>query len=126
MDIYTCKVNLNSKSDTQVALSDVTAAEILILRAIHNDPAKDDTGGMDPVVDIKKTADVERSDEEEKDRLTGAGPDSLGIPKYRMDHFRKVFPNDYIPMPQKLKEFEEKPKAKAKAKADDDLAAMLE
>lgn len=125
MDIYSCKVNLNSKSETQVAMVDVTAAEILILRAIHNDPAKDDTGGMDPVVDIKKTGEVDRTDDEEKDRLTGAGSDSLGVSKYKMDFFRRVFPNDYIPMPQKLKEFEEKPKVKAKVKAEEDLAELM-
>ena len=123
MDLYSCKVNLNSKSDTQVSLSDVTAAEILILRAIHNDPEREDSGGMDPVVEIKKTGEVDRTDEEEKDRLTGAGHDQLGVARYHMNFFRKVFPNDYIPMPERLKEFETKPKAKKAPQ--DELAEML-
>jgi len=123
MDLYSCKVNLNSKSDTQVSLFDVTAAEILVLRAIHNDPEKEDAGGMDPVVEIKKTGEADRTDDEERDRLTGAGADQLGVSRYSMTFFRKVFPNDYIPMPERLKEFE--PKAKVKKAPADELAEML-
>lgn len=123
MDLYNCKVNLNSKSETQVFLPGVTAAEILILRAIHSDPTHEDVGGMESVVDIKKVGEADYTDEEEKERLTGAGADGMGVARYRLDIYRKVFPNDHIQLPQKLKEFDAKPKSKVSAK--DDLAAVL-
>lgn len=116
MDLYSCKVNLNSKADTQVFIPETTAAEIMILRSIHNDPASEEVGGAAPVVEIKKIGEVDRSDEDEKRRLTDTGENGLGIPRYREAVYRKVFPNDYIELPQRLKEFDTKPAAKKKAK----------
>lgn len=106
MDIYNCTVNLNSKAETQVELKDVTATEILILRAIHNDPTKEDVGGMEPVVNVKYVGEDDRSDEEERERLLGAGENNLGVSRYRLDQFKKVFSHESIPFPQTLKGFE--------------------
>src|SRR5581483_6989217 len=71
MQLYSCKVRLSGSLYHEVPKTEVTAAEIAILRAIHGftDP---ETGNIDPscVVDIVATGNVDRSDAEERDRLS--------------------------------------------------------
>lgn len=111
MHLYSATLNLNSKNMNQVPMKDLTAAEIAILRAVHGDPTREGVGGVEPVIDIKFTGDVDRSDEVERDRLTGtegtneAGEPVRAVPRYGMAQFRKAFPFDQ-PFPQHLKGFE--------------------
>lgn len=119
MDLYSATVNLNAKNTTQVHLSNLTATEIALLQAIHNDPNNESVGGFDPVIDIKLTGEIDRTDDEERLRLTGEGADGLGVPKYRMDLYRKAFPFDHLPLPQSAPGFAREasqPKARVPAK----------
>lgn len=117
MDLYSCTVNLFSKNQNQVHKTDCTAAEIMLLRAIHG-ANHEGVGGNEPVVNIKKTGEAQRTDAEERERLTGteSRKEGLGVPFYKEEVFRKVFPNDYIPLPQFLAGFE--PNAKPAAKKE--------
>jgi hypothetical protein len=100
MDLYTATININSNNHHQVVKTGLTATEIAVLQAIHNDPKVENVGGAAPITNIAYVASVDRSDDEERKRLTGEGDDGLGVPLYRMDLFRKAFPNDFIPLPQ--------------------------
>lgn len=62
MKLYSCKINLKGSLLNQVIKSEVTAAEIVLLRAIH---------GNDAVNDIRHTANVNRTDRAERARLAG-------------------------------------------------------
>ena len=67
MRLYSCKVRLGGSLYNEVLKSEVTAAEIHILRALH---------GNDAVIDVKEIGKNKISQPEERDRLTleyGAG-----------------------------------------------------
>jgi hypothetical protein len=128
MDLYECTVNLFSKNQNQVSKTDVTAAEIMLLRALHG-ASHEGVGGNEPVTSIKKIGEVQRTDAEERERLTGteSRKEGLGVPFYKEEVFRKVFPNDYVPLPQFLPGFEPtaKPPAKLKKEAANAAAAAM-
>lgn len=100
MDLYSATINVNSNNHHQVVKTNLTATEIAVLQTIHNDPKIENVGGAAPVTNITYVGTVDRSDEEERLRLTGDGDDGLGVPMYRIDLYRKAFPNDFIPLPQ--------------------------
>lgn len=61
MQLYSCKVRLSGSLYNEVPKTDITAAEITVLRVIH---------GNDAVADIKATGSVKRTDAEERGDLT--------------------------------------------------------
>lgn len=60
MELYDAKVRLNGKIQNEVPKTSITAAELLVLRAIHGD---------DAVVDLKIAGDEPKSHDDERDRL---------------------------------------------------------
>jgi hypothetical protein len=73
MLLYSCLVNLNGDITQQVSKDDMTAAEAVLLRHIHN-------GSNEPVVNIRCTGKVDRSDAEERERLAGIYGQFGGLP----------------------------------------------
>lgn len=65
MQLYKCVLRLNGSLHNEVPKNDVTAAEIQVLKAIHQGPET----GVDVVVRIQPTRKVDRSDQEERERL---------------------------------------------------------
>lgn len=61
MKLYSCKVRLHGEVKDEVLKSDVTAAEIRVLRHVH--------GGDDAVVDIAENGACDRNEVQERDRL---------------------------------------------------------
>lgn len=103
MHIYSGIINLHGHNHHQVIRDDLTATEILMLRAIHGAATE---SGTHPVINnIKFEREVSRSDAEERARLIGAMNEG-SVSMYREDQFRKVFVTDYIPLPQFLPGFE--------------------
>jgi hypothetical protein len=101
MDLYSATLNLNSKNTNQVPKTDLTATEMAVLKAVHGDPTRESTGGVEVLIDIKRTGSVERTDAEERERLIGTS-DISSLPLYKEAFYRKAFPNDFIPLPQTL------------------------
>jgi hypothetical protein len=102
MQIYSAKIRLGGLLHTEVRLDSLTAAEILVLRAIHAVPPDDGSGS---VVEIKETLngegekiDQKRSSKAERFRL---------IAKYGEEKYRAVFPTDFAALPQTLVEVDE-------------------
>lgn len=60
MKIYNCKVRLHANPNDEVRRNKVTAAEIRVLRKMH---------GEDAVIEITEIADIERTQDYERDRL---------------------------------------------------------
>jgi hypothetical protein len=65
MQLYTCTVRLNGSMLNEVQKTDVTAAEIKVLKAIHTAP----DAGVESIIKIAPTRSVDRSDDEERARL---------------------------------------------------------
>lgn len=63
MKLYSAKVRLKGSPLNEVVRDDLTAPEIILLRAVH--------GGADAVVGIVCTGEKQVSHEEERDRLRG-------------------------------------------------------
>lgn len=70
MQLYSAKVRNSGSLYNEVIKADLTVPEIVVLRHIHGQ-ADPDTGdvGTDSVVDIKPTREVNRTDDEERQRL---------------------------------------------------------
>ena len=101
MHLYEATINLNSKNLNQVIKTDLTAAEMLLLKHIH---CGKESGGFETIVNVKFLRDKPRSDAEERQRLVGEEGDAekMLLPLYQMKQFREVFPTDYQPLPQVL------------------------
>lgn len=65
MQLYECTVRLNGQLTNEVHKTNVTAAEIAVLRALHGGPES----GVDVVIKIKPTGHANRDDTEERSRL---------------------------------------------------------
>ena len=65
MQLYECTVRLGGSMTNEVPKVDVTAAEIQVLRAIHQGV----DAGVDAIIRIKPTRHVDRDDMEERERL---------------------------------------------------------
>lgn len=61
MKLYSAKVRLYGEVKDEVQRVNVTAAEVRVLRSIH---------GEDAVVSVEPTGNVDRSDSQERDRLS--------------------------------------------------------
>jgi len=65
MQLYECTVRLSGSMTNEVPKVDVTAAEIQVLRAIHQGV----DAGVEAIIRIKPTKHVDRDDMEERERL---------------------------------------------------------
>ena len=65
MQLYNCTVRLNGSMLNEVQKTDVTAAEIKVLKAIHTPPDV----GVESVIKITAGKRADRSDDEERARL---------------------------------------------------------
>ena len=97
MQLYDCKVRLNGSVANEVVKHEITAAEIMVLRALH---------GEDSVVDIKAGRMDKRSHTEERQRLYGiyANGNTLNAETMgpRMAMLRGMFGHDTADLPVKL------------------------
>lgn len=62
MQTYSAKLRLSGSLFNEIQKNDLTAAEVTVLRRLHGD---------DAVVDIKAGKQVDRTDDEERERLNG-------------------------------------------------------
>lgn len=88
MQLYECVVRLNGQMTNEVRKFDVTAAEIFVLKHIHNGAES----GVDVVHSIKPTGHVEREDHAERRRLQE---------EYRID-LTPLFGHAAAPLPQSV------------------------
>lgn len=82
---FSCKVRLDCKLDNEVDKIGVTAAEIILLRHVQ--------GGDDAVVNIKEMEPVNRTDEEERERLAML---------YDMKHIAYLFGPNHNALPKSI------------------------
>lgn len=85
MKLYDCKLRLGGNVVNEVRKEKVSAAEVIIMRAIHGD---------DAVIEIVEVGEDKRSDAEERDRLAAA--------LYDAEMLSKVFGISAIPLPQEV------------------------
>lgn len=97
MQLYSAKVRLSGSLYNEVSKSDLTAAEITVLRLIHR--------GDDSVVEIKPTGNVNRSDSEERDRLQQVYGKALSSIE-GIKNLNAVLGVPGVPLPQMLPGFE--------------------
>lgn len=104
MRLYDVKVLLAGSRENEVRKTDVTAAEIMILRALH---------GSDSVLDIQKKGMDKRPHGEERARLfnlyVGAaeGEGLGGFQKERANVLMGLFGPKHTPLPVELEESQE-------------------
>jgi len=93
--LYSIKLRLAGSVANEVRKSDVTAAEIEVLRAIH---------GADAVSDIVETGEVKRDSAAERQRLYAryAGPQNNTAEQVakKMTLMRNIFGHDSLPLPE--------------------------
>ncbi len=98
--LYDGKLRLGGSVLNEVPLSNVTAAEVDVLRALH--------GGSDAIVDLKPVGDDERSHAAERQRINekyaGGGDNIEGQAKKKLAMIRDLFGNDRLPLPLALDE----------------------
>jgi hypothetical protein len=116
MRLYDCKVLLAGSRDNEVRKTKITAAEIMVLQALH---------GSDSVLEINPVAQDKRSSTDERRHLfrTYVGEDDMdgnlgGFAKTRADILNKLFGPSHVPLPTEL------PKAEAFAEPEDDKPAV--
>lgn len=101
MRLYDCKVLLAGSRDNEVRKADVTAAEIMVLRAFH---------GEDAVVDVTPKAMDKRPHGAERDRLfkeyvgVSEGEGLGGFQKERAAVLMGLFGPKHTPLPVELAE----------------------
>jgi hypothetical protein len=83
--LYDCKVRLGGNVVNEVRKDKVTAAEVILMRAIHGD---------DAVIEIVEVGEDKRSDAEERERLAAA--------LYDGEMLGKVFGISAIPLPREV------------------------
>lgn len=103
MKLYDCTVRLEGSPLHEVKKTDVTAAEIIVLREIH--------GGMDAVIDIKPVGKgrekvAKRTSGEERARLASiyASPNALtdvAVSK-KLAMLTHLFGHESLPLPTEL------------------------
>lgn len=94
--VYKCKLRLDGSVLNEVPQTDVTAAEIEMLRGLH---------GSDAVLDIKETGTIERTDAAERAAVKNKYLHPLDAPqrlKTKTQIFRDAFGHDSLPMPRSL------------------------
>lgn len=99
MQTYDCKVRLGDSVSNEVRKTDVTAAEVMVLRAIHGEGAVSDI--------VKKKMD-KRSHAEERKRLYAiyANPEDNNAETVakKVAMIRNLFGHDALDLPVKLPE----------------------
>lgn len=126
MHLYDAKIRLAGSVLNEVRKTDLTAAEIEILRVLH---------GADAVVDIVATRNDKRSHADERKRLytAYAGPEENNgeTLKRKVQMIRDLFGHDSVPLPDKLAdpvpdvEEVERPKRITKVEAPAQSPAVL-
>ncbi|MBO4228015.1 hypothetical protein [Bradyrhizobium neotropicale] len=97
MKLYSCKLRLAGATTNEILKSDVTAAEIEVLRELH---------GIDAVVEIKEAGENAKTSAEERARLKRlyANPESLNtqMAAKRANMLRNLFGHDRLPLPDEV------------------------
>lgn len=89
MDIFTCKLRLGGSVLNEVPKINVSAPEVLVLRAIH---------GHDAVVDMRRTGGKHANHNEERERLSQV---------YGADKVLELFGPSHRDLPTKVAGYEE-------------------
>ncbi len=97
MKLYSARVRLAGELKNEVNKYNLTASELLILRALHGASEN----ASDPVVDIKETGSVNRSDAKERSRLAGIytnfrGQDGATIVRNTLGPAGVPLPQEYV------------------------------
>lgn len=90
MELYSAKIVLGGSRDNEVRRSELTAAEVLILKQMH---------GQEYVTEVQLVGRIDRTQKAERVRLLGEG-ETPGL--YSVENIRKVFPSDMTPLPEAL------------------------
>lgn len=95
--LYSCKLRLEGSVLNEVPKDDVTAAEIMMFRALH---------GNDAVVNIVETGEKTAADAAERLRVTvkfiNPARDAPPRLKAKTEMFRNMFGHDTLPLPKAL------------------------
>lgn len=97
MQLYECILRLNGSLYNEVRKTDVTAAEIAVLKALHQGAE----AGGDVITNIKPTKIVRREDLEERERLNNLYGGALA----KREHLRSlnnILGHETVPLPQKI------------------------
>jgi hypothetical protein len=94
MKLYSARVRLAGEIKNEVNKVDLTAAEIIILQTIHGASEN----ASDPVVDIKETGSVKRTDAQERARLEETYAGFHGEPGAKL--IRGVLGVPGVPLPK--------------------------
>lgn len=97
MQLYECTVRLNGSMLNEVRKINVTAAEIAVLRAIHQQPE----AGVEAITQIKPGKQTDRSDHEERERLETI----YGAALAKNEHLRSlntILGHPTVPLPKTI------------------------
>lgn len=97
MQLYKCVLRLNGSLYNEVPKRDVTAAEIEVLRAIHEGPET----GVETIVRIEATRKVDRSDKAERERLQELYGATLAK-NPRLRSLNDILGHPSVPLPQSI------------------------
>ena len=108
MQTYECVVRLGGSLHNEVRKSDVTAAEIIVLRALH--------GGADTVVHIKPTGRIIREDFDERDRLQAVYGSALAKDPH-LGSLDRLFGHESVALPDSIRGVDSLPPPKTGRRA---------
>ena len=97
MQLYNCTVRLSGSMINEVPKFAISAAEIAVLRAIHQGPE----AGVEAITNIKAVGPVKRSDAEERNRLNelyGAGLRT----NERLRNLEAILGHSSVPLPDRI------------------------
>lgn len=116
MDIFTGKLRLAGSIQNEIPKTDMTAAEVVLLRAIH---------GHDSVVDLKRTGSHKMLHAEERERLItlygeAKNPDG-------QFYFREMFGPEHRELPTKVLDYQDPEKLPVVENivTDEDAASLM-
>lgn len=113
MQLYTCTVRLNGSMLNEVQKTDVTAAEIRVLKAIHSGPET----GIEVITNIKATGRVDRDDDAERERLRSTYGEALSKKEHGPKTVEAMIGWDGTPLPQSVPGVDSLPAPKAGRRA---------
>lgn len=97
MQLYECTVRLNGSMLNEVRKINVTAAEIAVLRAIHQQPE----AGVEAITQIKPGKQTDRSDHEERERLENIYGFALSRDE-RLRSLNNILGHPSVPLPKTI------------------------
>lgn len=97
MQLYECTVRLSGSLYNEVRKTDVTAAEIAVLKAIHQNPES----GTEAITNIKPTKIINRDDYEERQRLENLYGEGLAKNE-RIRSLTAILGHETVPLPQTI------------------------